>query len=195
MSCLSISRKREQSSPSIKSSHCIFFLFRIFFCFLFSFCLVVFLKFPSFASLEISLIAVWRQKFVYYIFWGRRRRKKLTGGEVAFTSWRSISLFSPCLFSFLRFFSSSVYMTRAVICICFLLYERTRRAHPVTFSSQHPLRIFTVCQRERERDAVTKTSHCIDTPLFSAVPLSFNPFYFFPFVVPTILPPGYNMHT
>ena len=174
MSGLSISRKREQSSPSIKSSHCIFLLLGIFFlCFFF--CMS---KFPSFRchrdfslAPKVHLILL----FIFFIFFfSKKERKKRIAGKLAFT-WRSISLFPPCLFLF-YVPTSFIYMTLVRLSVYVFVVRTNALAHPVTFSSQHPLRIFTVCIRERER-ARNKNIPLYWYSSFS-VPLSFNPFYF-----------------
>ena len=112
--------------------------------------------------------------YYFFFFFSKKERKKRIAGKLAFT-WRSISLFPPCLFLF-YVPTSFIYMTLVRLSVYVFVVRTNALAHPVTFSSQHPLRIFTVCIRERER-ARNKNIPLYWYSSFS-VPLSFNPFYF-----------------
>lgn len=142
-------------------------------------------KFPSFRFHRDFSLAP-KVHLILLFFFFKERKKKRFAGELAFT-WRSISLFPPCLFLFFYVSTSFIYMTLVRLSVYVFVVRTNALAHPVTFSSQHPLRIFTVCTREREKEPGTKTSHCIDTPLsLSLSPLTLS---IFPFCCPNYLAP------
>lgn len=156
--------------PSIKQSNRIFFFISDF-CFLWVF--VVCVKFPS--SFEIS---IWRQKFVnLFLFLRGEENKELCVHLVARFH------FSLPVFFFLSKVSLRLHDSRA-ICVYIFLYSCTKRTLTRSLSL---LSIPSAFLPERERPG-TKTSHCIDTPLFY-VPLSPLTLSIFPCCCPNHLAP------
>ena len=148
MSGLSISRKREQSSPSIKSSHCIFLLLGIFFlCFFF--CMS---KFPSFRchrdfslAPKVHLILL----FIIFFFFFKERKKK-TNCRKAGVHLALDFTFSSLSFSFLRSYELHLHDSRAVICVCFCCTnERASSPGHFLFSASPP-HFYCMYQRERK---------------------------------------------